>query len=375
MESNPSATAVFSSLFVTSMQRHRELLAVERRRLGGRITRVARRPRPRAPALRCARRRRRRPTAAAASRPGEPALRDRRVDGASAGNGPGRVDVRGKLHREVRLRGVVERRARRRSSRAGSSTASRTPTTRPDRTGSCVPVRAPGGPTVTPVTRRRPCAARIVCPRSTSTPSVPAGLVGAQVDDGHGRAGVLERAGPSDTPRSLDVSTTARRPGRTRYVSIRRSTADESTIPGEIVVREHRRLLDGPGREHDVPRRGPGRGRGDSRPPRAARRTRRTPASRSGCAPRRRPRPRAPPARASVSGRCSSRSVSAPAAAASAAAASPAGPPPITSTSQWRFTTSRGAWSSSRGTMPRPAFDRMNGSTMCHAQRGRWNTL
>ena len=84
-----------------------------------------------------------RPTAAAASRPGQPALRDRRVDGTSPGDGPGRVDVRRELHREVRLRGLVERRARRRSWRAGSSTAWRTPPTRPGRRRSCCPSARP----------------------------------------------------------------------------------------------------------------------------------------------------------------------------------------------------------------------------------------
>ena len=61
--------------------------------------------------------------------------------------------------------------------------------------------------------------------------------------------------------------------------------------------------------------------------------------------------------------------------AASAAAASPAAPAPITRTSAWRLCTSRGSWSASFGALPRPAFERMNGSTVLHAHRGRWKTL
>ena len=70
-----------------------------------------------------------------------------------------------------------------------------------------------------------------------------------------------------------------------------------------------------------------------------------------------------------------STTVEAPAPAASAAAASPAAPAPITRTSACRLCTSRGSWSGSFGALPRPAFERMNGSTVFHAHRGRWKIL
>ena len=200
-------------------------------------------------------------------------------------------------------------------------------------------------------------------------------LVGAQVDDGDGRAGVPEEPGRAiprlarrqhhRPPAREDAERLDQTLHRRREHDPRADRCSETPPPARR-----------PRSRTRCAARGPGRGRGDSRPPRAARRTRRTPASRSGSARPASTAAASAPGSAPVSARCSSRSVS----------TLPPRPPrrprrarPSRRRSRARRNggsrTSRGAWSSSRGTMPRPAFERMNGSTMCHAQRGRWNIL
>ena len=254
MESNPSATAFFSSLFVTSMQRHPNCLPSSADASGGRITGS-----PAASASRASAPMRStstsRPDGGRRLQARQPALRDRRVDRASPGHGPGRVDVRRKFHREVRLRGFVERQlgaghreqvrrrhgeARRHDQIAGDLVA---------RPGAWWPDGHAGDPS--PAVRRQDglSAAHV----DAVGPGRP---VGAQIDDGHGRAGILEEPGraiPRLARRQHD-----RPPAREDAVRLdqtfhRRREHD----PRQIVVREHGRLLDGPGREHDVPRADP----------------------------------------------------------------------------------------------------------------------
>ena len=172
IESNPSVTAVLSSLVVTSMHRHANCLPWPAPTSGGRTTGSSSAPATGAEPFdplggvgRCRAERDARPRAPRA------ALRDRAVERARAGDGAGRVDVRRQLHGQERLRRARRTRARRRSSRAGSSRAPGTRRAPRGRRASFGPPRRPGAPTTTSRTRRRPSAATIVEPAITRSPS------------------------------------------------------------------------------------------------------------------------------------------------------------------------------------------------------------
>ena len=243
IESNPSTTAAFSSLFVTSMQRHANCLPAPRADSGGRTTgsrAAAASARSAFDPLDIARSRRGPVDGAAsipASRPCAIAPRRR----AGAGDRAGRVHVRSGARREGTPARARRTRSARRSSRAGSSTAAGTPARTTRSQGIVRPLGAPRrrprsppdapppvrgqdrrpGDDRDPVDRRRRAADR----RSTTV------TVGAGVAQESGRSRTPRRP-RSGRPHAVPA---ARGTGRTSS-----STADESITPGKIVVREHR---------------------------------------------------------------------------------------------------------------------------------------
>ena len=166
IESKPSTTAAFSSFDVTSMHRQANCLPLPRSR-----PRAARSPGPpqplasaRSASIRSRRRRVDAPSRSAGSQPASrPWAMAASVDAAPAtaptactvsGTSTGRKPAHD--HR---------RRPGHRPSRPGSSTARRNPADHQVAVHVRCPLVAPGGPTVTPLTWRRPDAARIVEPR------------------------------------------------------------------------------------------------------------------------------------------------------------------------------------------------------------------
>ena len=253
IESKPSVTAVFSSLFVTSMQRQANCLPWPAPTSGGRTT-GSRSAAASARAARSVRRRRaRRARAPSRLEPREPALRDRALERARAGDRARGVDVRGQLRRQERLRRLVERElgaGHREQVRRGARNPARTTRSQ----GIVRPPCSPGRPDHDLADAaaslgghdrrarddrraRRPVARR--GRRSTTVTSAPAPRAA--------RGGLVARSRSRSAPR--------RAPAREHAVAVHQQVdGGREHHAGQVVVREHRGLLDRAGREHQVPR-------------------------------------------------------------------------------------------------------------------------
>ena len=136
---------------------------------------------------------------------------------------------------------------------------------------------APGRPTETAVTRRRPCAERIVEPGDHGEPLRPAAL-GAEIDDGHLGAGVLQ--GPGGRVAGVVAGEDHRAPPGEHAVAVEQQVHPRRHHDArKIVAGEDRGLLDRARREDHVSSRGSDTGRRARRPPPACRRRPRTPPS------------------------------------------------------------------------------------------------